>query len=125
MNNGTTSLVHPEIRQIHSATLEPPALPEDPYDCAITFQALIGPRGGVGHETFSFMVVTPVRLAKRPDGTWGRGMLIMPAFEWAAVAQSLATLLSQAARPTWSEVIAELGRELLLESAPANDGQAR
>lgn len=116
MNNGTTSLIHPEIRQIHSPDLEPPALPEDPYDCAITFQALIGPRGGVGQDSFTFLVITPVRLAKRPDGIWGRGMLIMPAFEWAAVAQSLATLLSRAARPTWGEVTAELGKELLLET---------
>lgn len=115
MNNGTTSLVHPEIRQIHSSDLEPPALPEDPYDCAIPFQALIGPRGTAGHETFTFMVVTPVHLAKRPDGTWGRGMLIMPAFEWAGVAQSLATLLSRAVRPSWREVVEALGRELLQE----------
>jgi hypothetical protein len=115
MNNGTTSLVHPEIRQIHSPSLEPPALPEDPYDCAIPFQALIGPRGGAGHESFNFMVITPVRLAKRPEGTWGRGMLIMPAFEWTAVAQSLAELLSRAVRPTWHEVIDALGRELLQE----------
>jgi hypothetical protein len=115
MNNGTTGMVHPEIRTIHSPDLEPPNLPEDPYDCEVVFQALIGPRGGAGHESFNFTVITPVRLAKKPDGVWGRGMLIMPAFEWAAVAQAVAKLLAHAVRPTWKDVAESLNRELLWE----------
>jgi hypothetical protein len=123
MNNGTTPpLIHPEIRGIHSPDLEPPKLPDDPFDCEVFFQALIGPREGKGHESFQFSVITPVRLAKLPEGMWGRGRLIMPAFEWAAVAQALAKLLAQAVRPTWNEVTAELNKELLWESSTERNG---
>jgi hypothetical protein len=123
MNNGTTpSMVQPEIRGIHSVNLEPPNLPEDPFDCEIPFQASIGPRDGKGHEVFTFSVITPVRLAKLPEGMWGRGRLIMPAFEWAAVAQALAKLLAHAARPSWEEVAAELDKELL-RGAPVQTGE--
>lgn len=112
MKNGTTSLVHPEIRNIHSPDLEPPKLPDDPFDCEIRFNALIGARETTGEESFTFTVITPVRLAKSADPTWGRGRLIMPAFEWSAVAQALAALLAVSARPTWKEVTGELTREL-------------
>lgn len=119
MNNGTTSLVHPEIRSIHSPDLEPPNIPADPFDCEIHFKAVIGARETTGQELFTFTVITPVRLAKSADPLWGRGRLIMPAFEWAAVAQSLAGLLALSARATWNDVTHELNRELELVEASA------
>src|SRR5690349_3002021 len=85
MKNGTTSLVHPEIRNIHSPDLEPPALPPDPFDCEVSFVVRVGARGGEAEASFTFSVITPVRLAKSTEGIWGRGRLIMPAFEWAEV----------------------------------------
>ena len=115
MKNGTTSLVHPEIRSIHSPDLEPPALPADPYDCEISFVVRIGARGAQSEEAFTFSVITPVRLAKSAEGVGGRGRLIMPAFEWAEVARSLAGLLAKAARPTWADVTRTLNEELHMQ----------
>jgi hypothetical protein len=108
-------MIYPEIRHIHSPDLEPPAMPDDPSDCEIFFQAFIGPKDGDEEEAFNFSVVTPVRLARDPEARWGRGKLIVLAFEWPVMAQALAQLLAHSARPTWGEVAAELNKELLWE----------
>jgi hypothetical protein len=108
-------MIYPEVRHINSSELEPPNLPEDPLDCAISFQAFIGPREGDGEEAFNFVVVTPTRLARSTEAKWGRGTLIVPLFEWQLVVQAIATLLASCARPTWKEVANELNKELLWE----------
>lgn len=108
-------MIYPEIRNIHSPDLEPPNLPTDPYDCQVSFLATVGPHGAEGEETFSFTVITPAYLARLPEGRWGRGNLILPAFDWTAVVQSVATLLARCARATWADVAQELNKELVWE----------
>ena len=111
-------MIYPEVRHIQSSDLEPPNLPPDPLDCEIAFQAFIGP-GGTDtrdkEEVFNFTVITPTRLAHSTEAAWGRGRLIIPLFDWAVVAQSVAALLVRCARPTWEEVAAELNKEMLWE----------
>jgi len=104
-------MVLPELRQILSPTLEPPALPADPRDCAVDFHALIGPRGGAGAEAFAFTVATPAHLL-RLGPTWGRGYLVVESFDWEPVVRAIAELLVKCARPSWEEVVADLNREL-------------
>jgi hypothetical protein len=105
-------MVYPELRQILSPDLAPPAVPEDPADCAVPFQALIGPRGEEGAEAFSFTAVTPAFLSRAVGPTWGRGYLILDVFSWETVTHALALLLAHCARPTWQEVAEQLNREL-------------
>jgi hypothetical protein len=106
-------MIYPEIRQIHSPDLAPPNLPEDPSDCEICFQVVIGPKGGEGEEAFTFSAITAGRFARGSEARWGRGKLILPVFDWPAVAEAIAKLLAQCARPSWGEVVAELNKELL------------
>ena len=118
-------MIYPEIRHIHSSNLEPPNLPDDPTDCEIAFQAFIGPNGGEAEEAFNFSVITPARLAREPEPRWGRGALVIPAFDWTAVVQAVAKFLASCARPTWDEVAIELNKELRWEfdrqeTKPAN-----
>ncbi|MCI0627439.1 MAG: immunity 8 family protein [Acidobacteria bacterium] len=108
-------MIYPEIRHIHSPDLDPPNMPEDPSDCEISFQAFVGPKDGDGEEAFNFTVVTSARLVRESGARWGRGKLIVPAFEWPAVVQALAQLLANCARPTWAEVAEELNKELIWE----------
>jgi hypothetical protein len=115
-------MVSPELRHIVSPDLEPPALPAVPADCAVHFQAVIGPRGGEGAEAFAFIVATPAYLQRMPGPTWGRGHLIVPEFDWTVVVQAIAQLLARCARPTWDEVAAQLDRELHRQH---EDGGAR
>jgi hypothetical protein len=109
-------MIFPQLHGITSPTLEPPALPPDPLDCAIDFQVIVGPKGSGESETFTFTVVTPVHLARIPEPTWGRGLLILPSFDWSAVVRAVAQLMADCARPSWREVAAELSRQLRREA---------
>jgi hypothetical protein len=109
-------MILPEIRHIQSAELEPPNLPADPADCEIGFQALIGPKDGEGQEVFRFTVLTAARISSFAEGQWGRGKLILPAFDWTTVVRAVAKLLAESARPTWGEVVAALDKELVWEA---------
>lgn len=105
-------MIQPQLRNIVSPNLEPPNLPEDPLDCEVLFQAMVGPADGDGGEIFVFAVVTPVRLARTPEATWGRGRLIVPKFDWELVVLAVAELLVECAADDWSEVVAQLDRSL-------------
>lgn len=105
-------MIQPELREIASVDLVPPALPEDPSDCAVQFRALIGPRDGEESERYGFTVVTPTYLARTLGHTWGRGFLIVESFEWSIVVRAVAQLLAQCSAPSWPEVVAELDKEL-------------
>ncbi|HEU4828668.1 MAG TPA: Imm8 family immunity protein [Gemmatimonadales bacterium] len=107
-------MIFPELRDIQSPDLVPPALPADPADCAVRFQALIGPRGEGPSEAFSFLVVTPGYL-RRAGPLWGRGHLMMDSFDWRTVVEAIALLMAQCARPTWEEVATELDKQLRWE----------
>ncbi|HEY3306418.1 MAG TPA: Imm8 family immunity protein [Candidatus Binatia bacterium] len=113
-------MIYPEIRRIHSPDLDPPNLPEDPSDCEIHFQVLVGPKDGEGEEAFSFTVVTPLSLARSAESQWGRGKLLVPKFDWPGVAQAIAQLFARCACPTWREVKVELNKELLSQFDDSN-----
>jgi hypothetical protein len=117
-------MTYPEMRAIGSPSLTPPALPPDPTDCAVEFEAVIGPAGGEGEETFRFTVVTPRYLAHFTGAAWGRGKMIVDEFEWNTVVEAIATLLARCARPTWPEIVAELDKELLWDFGASREPQA-
>lgn len=116
-------MIQPELRHIASPDLEPPALPDNPGDCSVQFRALIGPRGGEGAEPFSFTVVTAAHLARTLGHTWGRGYLIVDAFDWNIVVRAVAQLLAQCAAPTWGEATLLLDRELVRDPHPGGAGE--
>ena len=93
-------MVHPELRHLLSPDLAPPTMPINPADCAVPFQALIGPRGAEGAEAFGFTAVTPAYLRRSVGPTWGRGYLILEEFSWETMTQALALLLAHCVRPT-------------------------
>jgi hypothetical protein len=112
-------MIYPEIRSIISPDLDPPAMPPDPFDCEIRFDIVIAPKDGEpGEEAFSFVVITPARLAQNPEPSWGRGKLILPAFDWTATIHGIAQLLAECARPTWNEAVRELSRSMIWEITP-------
>jgi hypothetical protein len=105
-------MIAPELRSLDSPDLERPQLPADPDDCAVAFEATIGPSGSPGAEIFAFTVVTPTSLARETRFRWGRGLLIVPRFSWEAVDLALARLLAHAARQSWVEVAQTLNQNL-------------
>jgi len=109
-------MIFPELRSIQSPDLEPPALPADTRDCEVVFRAIVGPKGEPGEEVFGFIVVTSAHLQKTAEIVWGRGHLIVAQFDWRTVVQAIAELLVRCARPSWSEVVAELNKYFIWES---------
>lgn len=107
-------MVYPELRQIDSPDLLPPAMPSDPVDCAVRLRIVVGPLGApeVESEAFVFTAVTPAHLAHIAGATWGRGLVCLPVFAWNDLGQAIAELLARVSRPSWSEVVAELTKEL-------------
>jgi hypothetical protein len=106
------AMITPELKDLFSPNLEKPALPPDPEDCIVLFQAAIGAKGQEGDEIFFFTVATPKGLLREPLPRWGRGFLIMEEFSWTAIERALERLLSHAHRESWSEVAAVLNHEL-------------
>ncbi|MEP6573387.1 MAG: Imm8 family immunity protein [Gemmatimonadota bacterium] len=109
-------MIYPELRDIRSHDLTPPAMPAEPADCAVRFELLVAPSGDGGDsmpgERFAFVVATPGFLVREADAAWGRGFLLVPRFEWGTVGQALAGLMARCARPTWTEVVGAISGEL-------------
>ncbi len=108
-------MVTPEVKNLLSADFELQGPPPDPEDCALSFEAEVGPKGGKGAALFQFVVATPRYLAREAGARWGRGYLIVERFSWEEVEISLEKLLSHCRRETWAEVARELNKELLWE----------
>lgn len=106
-------MIYPELRAI-VADIDPPELPPDPTDCIVPFQLLIGPTDEPSAEAFSFVVLTPIAIQRDNslDALWGHGYLIVPVFAWETIVRVIAELLASCARPTWEEVLADLGKSL-------------
>ena len=101
-----------EVKSIHSPDLNRGELPTEADNCAVLIEAEIGEKGKDGKEIFSFTVVTPKFLAKDSEARWGRGYLVMEEFSWATVERMLSRLLQHVRKDSWSEVAAELSKEL-------------
>jgi len=108
-------VVTPYLFAISSADLSVDAPPRDPSNCWVQVTATIGPSDAAGGDNFDFVVATPRAFELRGELCWGRGLLLMNEFSWDAVRRMLQRLLAHAVRPTWSEVAAELNKELLWE----------
>jgi hypothetical protein len=106
-------MIYPELRNIRSVDLEPPAMPDDPLECEVHFEITVGPKEQPDEESYTFSVVTAAFLARYPGAQWGRGKLIVPSFDWALVITAVAQLLAECTRPTWNESAAVLAQELV------------
>jgi hypothetical protein len=107
-----------EVRSIHSADA-PEGLerwrPERPRDFAVLVEAEIGPAGGVGGEVFSVRVVGRDWFVNQPGDAgfrWGRGLLVVDAWDYATVERAIADLCRRAEGEGWSEVARRLARSM-------------
>ena len=108
-------MIHPEIKALTSDALNRPALPDDESNVCVSMVASIGPKDGAASELFYFEVVTPEYLANADISRWGRGLLVVPEFDWAQVDRALERLVAQSAQPSWEQVREALSRELTSE----------
>jgi hypothetical protein len=103
------------LRSIHSpdAPHFPAYTPENPYHFGILIQALIGPEGGVGEESFDFQVCTASWLADQvpPSGfVFGRHYVVLQRFDASLITEALKDLCEQTTGSDWSAVAKQLAR---------------
>ena len=108
-------MVIPELRALTSPDLSRDTLPQDPEDCTVLIEAEIGPQGESGGDVFSFTFITPPALMRDSVARWGRGYFIATRFSWETAERAISKLLLHSHRSTWSEVAAELGKEMRWE----------
>lgn len=109
------SIVRPRLRRLHSPDvfdLES-FVPEDPACFGILLQAMFGPDGGEGEESFDILVCTPMKLAlevKSKGIVDGRHHLIVHKFDLEQIRAFLVAYASSCTGKTWLEVVTKLSQ---------------
>lgn len=106
------------LRRLHSPDLFDleHGQPDDPQCFGILVQALIGPMGEDGEESFDFLVCTPSWLATRiPEGAYrfGYHYLFLARYDYALLRSAILHICTLADGEDWSSVaglIARYGR---------------
>jgi hypothetical protein len=104
-------MIVPKLKALSSPDLTRPDLPDDIFNCGVFCEAEIGPEE-TGGDIFSFTVVTPEFLKRENSSRWGRGYLVVSAFDWEKVELAVRKLLDHVTRETWNDVAIELSKEL-------------
>jgi hypothetical protein len=104
-----------ELRYLHS----PDVLdlennkPEDPANFCILVQAMIGPRGSIGEESFDFLVCTPRWLEDKVGKSsyvFGRHYLILGSYDYGVLRSAVEELCNRFVEPDWHSIAEKLGR---------------
>lgn len=92
--------------------------PADPEDFGVLVQAMIGPQGTEGEESFDFMLCTPRWIAREweSDGVrWARATLVVPGYDFEALESAVLKLCRRTEGRDWSEVAERLNRYMQRE----------
>lgn len=104
-----------EIKVLHSPDLDDlrTGKPADADNFGILVQAMIGPAGEDGEESFDIMVCTPSWLTSKlaEEGwVWGRHHLFVPRYDYVAINSAIQALCDAAEGESWDHVAAFLAR---------------
>jgi hypothetical protein len=110
-----TPEMHAELRHLHSPdVLDMTAyIPEDPTHFSILVQAMIGPSGEQGEESFDFIVCTPrwLETVLSQDGfVFGQHYLIVARYDYGLIWQVIEDLCNRTDGPDWTTIGNKLGR---------------
>lgn len=109
------TIVRVSLRRLHS----PDAFdlrtfqPADPLNFGILVQAMVGPLGGQGEESFDFVMCTPQWIAhelKREDAIWGRARLVVARYSYQTLEKTVLDLCRRAEGKNWQQVAEQLNR---------------
>ena len=105
----------PELRRLHSPDLlDMQSLePETPDNFCILVQAMIGPTGEQGEESFDFIVCTPKWLTESLSNhnyVLGRHHLIVARYDYNVIRDAVLFLCQTITGSTWKEVADHISR---------------
>lgn len=106
--------IRPELKRLHSPDvfdLDNPTLDQSGPFC-ILVQAMFGPEGDEGEESFDVLVCNPKWVEQRSSaGAFnGRHLLIVSKFDASEIRDFLTESASHCSGLTWDEVTSKLGR---------------
>lgn len=109
------STVTPEVRRLHSPDLYDmqSGVPDDPEQFCILVQAMIGPAGESGEESFGFVVCTPKWLTQsllKDDYVFGRHYLVVEYYDYNIILNAINFLCQSITGSSWRQVAEQLGR---------------
>jgi hypothetical protein len=87
--------------------------PDDPNRFCILVQAMIGPEGGRGEESFDFTVCTPGQLnqsVREGNYVFGRHYLIVAHYDYNVILDAIRSLCRDITGTNWKEVGERLSR---------------
>jgi Immunity protein 8 len=124
--------VHAELRSLLAPDApggDPSAFtPDDPFDFGLLVQALIGPAGEPGEESFDFTVCTASWLARQdlPKGfEFQRGKLVLNHWDPGLMVRAISDLCLRTQGADWRAVAEKLSRYARWEFEDYNDGRVR
>lgn len=109
------NVMKPVLKRLHS----PDAVdlttftPEDPSSFGVLLQAMFGPEGSEGEESFDVLLCTPTWLARKVEREGpidGRHHLIVDKFDLAQVRSYFTAYATSCTGKTWPEVATKLSR---------------
>lgn len=104
--------VRAELKSLFSPDADPLEnfAPSGPF--GILVQAMIGPAGELGHESFDFMLCTPEWFAARMpnDITIGRHHVFMKGFNYSGLEKFVQDYCSKCEGESWRAVAEKIGR---------------
>lgn len=106
--------VIPELRRLHSPDLLDmvTSCPTKPDDFCILVQAMIGPKGGTGEESFDITVCTPrwlETLLTSERALFGLHYLFVDRYDYERIWGAIARICNSIVGATWSDVAQQLG----------------
>jgi hypothetical protein len=109
------SIVRPILKRLHSPdTMDLESFsPADSAAFSLLLQAMFGPAGAAGEESFDILVCTPRWLAKEVERTGvlvGRHHLVVSKFDLAQIHTFLANYAQHCVGTTWEEAATKLSR---------------
>ena len=108
-------MIRAELRQLHSPDLLDleNSIPPDPEQFGILVQALVGPLGEAGEESFDFVVCTlswlNIQIA-RDEYRFARGHLLVRYYSYKVIKSALEKLCGSVSGSDWTSVAQKLAR---------------
>lgn len=111
-----------ELRHLHSPDAQDleSYRPTDASSFSILIQAMIGPSGGAGEESFSFVLCTPEYVATElADGgyRWGHSVLLVPRYNYRVLLDAVQRVCHGVEGETWHDIATKLGHYFSWEFA--------
>jgi hypothetical protein len=101
-----------ELRRLHSPDVQDlQSGPDTPDNFCILIQAMIGPIGASGEESFDFTLCTPKWLAEHlseGEFLFGRYYLIVHHYDYGLINRTIASLCQRASGSSWHDVAERL-----------------